>query len=425
MSARVLAWLAWLLGGLSVAMFFAMVVLTVSSLYVGPSARDASVWGVLGEMWGGVPLLAFPVVGALIASKRPENPIGWICLIVGLFWMLFGLEEGIGAYASARFGQVRPSLTIEALNQGIWALPVGLLGIYMILLFPDGKLPSRRWRPLAWFSGALIALICVTFPLSPGPLGEHPEYSNPLGQEWLSPFVDVGVFVVLLLPLCILASALSLIFRYRRSGGEAREQIKWLAFAACFVGAIYLGGLLARILFAPESLQPGVPEPSWVSLIESLSSLIYASIPTAIGFAVLRYRLYDIDIIINRTLVYGSLTVSLALVYLGGVISLQGLFRAVTGQGSQLAIVATTLAIAAFFNPARRRIQAFIDRRFYRRKYDARKTLEAFSAKLRDETDLEALSEELAGVVGETMQPAHVSIWLRPDEAPRRDAPAL
>ena len=135
------------------AMFFAMVVLTVSSLYVGPSARDASVWGVLGEMLGGVPLLAFPVVGALIALKRPENPIGWICLIVGLFWMLFGLEEGIGAYASARFGQVRPSLTIEALNQGIWALPVGLLGIYMILLFPDGKLPSRRWRPLAWFSG--------------------------------------------------------------------------------------------------------------------------------------------------------------------------------------------------------------------------------------------------------------------------------
>ena len=425
MSARVLAWLAWLLGGLSVAMFTAMVVLTVSSLFVGPSARDASVWGVLGEMWGGVPFLAFPVVGALIASKRPENPIGWICLIVGLFWMLFVLEEGIGAYASARFGQIRPPLTIEALNQGIWALPVGLLGIYMILLFPDGKLPSRRWRPLAWFSGALIALICVTFPLSPGPLGEHPGYSNPLGQEWLAWFSDVVVFVVLLLALCILASALSLLFRYRRSGGEAREQIKWLAFAACFVGATYLGGLLARILFAPESLKAGVPEPSWVSLIDSLSSLIYASIPTAIGFAVLRYRLYDIDIIINRALVYGSLTVTLVVVYLGGVISLQGLFRAVTGQGSQLAIVATTLAIAAFFNPARRRIQAFIDRRFYRRKYDARKTLEAFSAKLRDETDLEALSEELAGVVTETMQPAHDSIWLRPNEAPRRDARAV
>ena len=370
-------------------------------------------------------MLAFPVVGALIASKRPENPIGWICLIVGLFWMLFGMEEGIGAYASARFGQVRPSLTIEALNQGIWALPVGLLGIYMILLFPDGKLPSRRWRPLAWISGALIALICVTFPLSPGPLGEHPGYSNPLGQEWLSPFVDVWEFVVLLLPLCILASALSLIFRYRRSGGEAREQIRWLAFAACFVAATYLGGLLARFLFAPESLKAGVPEPSWVSLIDSLSSLIYASIPTAIGFAVLRYRLYDIDIIINRALVYGSLTVTLVVVYLGGVISLQGLFRAVTGQRSQLTIVAITLAIAAFFNPARRRLQAFIERRFYRRKYDARKTLETFSAKLRDETDLEALSEELAGVVGETMQPAHVSIWLRPDEAPRRDAHAL
>ena len=242
MSARVLAWLAWLLGGLSMAMFFAMVVLTVSSLYVGPSARDASVWGVLGELWGGVPFLAFPVVGALIASKRPENPIGWICLIVGLLWMLLGLEEGIGAYASARFGQVRPPLTLEALNQGIWALPVGLLGIYMILLFPDGKLPSRRWRPLAWFAGALIAVICVSFPLVPGPLGSHSGLRNPLGQEWLAWFSDVAVFVVLPLQACILASALSLIFRYRRSGGEAREQIKWLAFAACFLGTICLGG---------------------------------------------------------------------------------------------------------------------------------------------------------------------------------------
>ena len=421
MSARVLAWLAWLLGGLSVAMFFAMVVLSVSSLYVGPSARDASVWGVLGEMWGGVPLLAFPVVGALIASKRPENPIGWICLIVGLFWMLFGLEEGIGAYASARFGQVRPPLTIEALNQGIWALPVGLLGVYMILLFPDGKLPSRRWRPLAWFSGALIALICVTFPLAPGPLGEHPRYSNPLGQEWLAWFSDVAIYVVLLLPLCILASALSLIFRYRRSGGEAREQIKWLAFAACVVGATYLGGLLARILFAPESLKAGAPEPSWVSLIDSLGALFYASIPTAIGFAVLRYRLYDIDIIINRALVYGPLSAMLALIYVGSVVGIQAVLRALTGQESTVAVVASTLAIAALFNPLRRRVQASVDRRFYRRKYDAAKTLEAFSAKLRDETDLNALSEDLVGVVRETMQPAHASLWLRPDKVSKKD----
>ena len=395
------------------AMFFAMVVLTVSSLFVGPSARDASVWGVLGEICSGVPSLAFPVVGALIASKRPENPIGWICLIVGLFWMLFGLEEGIGAYASVRFAQVRPPLTIEALNQGIWALPVGLLGVYMILLFPDGKLPSRRWRPLAWFSGALIALICVTFSLSPGPLGELPGYSNPLGQEWLSQFVDVGEFVVLLLPLCILASALSLIFRYRRSGDEAREQIKWLAFAACFVGATYLGGLLARILFAPESLKAGGPVPSWVSLIDSLGTLIYASVPIAIGFALLKYRLYDIEIIINRALVYGPLTATLALIYVGGVVSLQYVFRALTGETSQLAIVASTFTIAALFVPLRRRVQAFIDRRFYRNKYDAAKTLEEFGARLRDKTDLETLGGDLVEVVQETMRPEHASLWLQ------------
>jgi hypothetical protein len=164
-----------------------------------------------------------------------------------------------------------------------------------------------------------------------------------------------------------------------------------------------------------------------LDLIEYAALLSITSVPIAIGFAVLKYRLYDIDLIINRTLVYGTLTGALALVYFGGVTLTQALFRNITGheQLSQLVIVVSTLLIAALFNPLRRRIQSFIDRRFYRAKYDARKTLEGFSARLREETELDALSDELAGVVRETMQPAHVSIWLRPDEAPRRDAQAL
>ena len=423
MRGRAAFWLAWSIAGLSMAMFFAVFVLTFLVLLAG-DAPYSGAWNFLGDLLTGVPFLAFPVVGALIASRRPENAIGWISLITGLFWMLFGVIDRFGWYEAAGSGQSRPPLTLDALSQGLWALPVGLLGVYMILLFPDGKLPSRRWRPLAWFAGTLIALICVSFPLAPGPLGNYPGYSNPLGQEWLAWFADVAVFLVLPLPVCILASALSLIFRYRRSSDEVREQIKWLAFAACLIGSIYLGGLLAQLIFAPASLQTGGVEPRWSSLINSLGTLSYAGVPVAIGFAVLKYRLYDIDIIINRALVYGSLTVSLALVYFGGVAGTQAAFRALTGQEQQpqLAVVISTLAIAALFGPLRRRIQSAIDRRFYRRKYDASRILAAYGTRLRDEVDLRTLSDDLLEVVRETVQPAHASLWLRPsDGSPRAE----
>jgi hypothetical protein len=225
--------------------------------------------------------------------------------------------------------------------------------------------------------------------------------------------------VIALLPICILASAVSLFWRYRHSGGEVHQQIKWEAFAASFVGVVYLSSVAMGLFFAPEA--------SWgsgdVSLLGDILLdavlLSYAGVPIAVGFAVLKHRLYDIDVVINRTLVYGSLTGTLALTYFGGVATTQAIFRALTGQEQQpqLTVVVSTLVIAALFTPLSRRIQFFIDRRFYRSKYDARKTLEAFSAKLRDETDLDALNNELVGVVRETMQPAHVSLWLCPDTA--------
>ena len=411
MNSRAASWLAWSLAGISVAMFVAGVAFTILSLLAGADRPS----GTVGDLVRYVPFLAFPIVGALIASRRPENPIGWICLTAGLFWMLFVVVAQYEAYQLATTGTVATSATFYALYAWLWVPPIGLPGIYMILLFPDGRLPSRRWRPFAWSAGAVMTVICVGFIFIPGPLEGHPGVRNPFGLEWLAWLRDVSIFIILLFPLGILVSALSLVFRYRRSRGEVREQIKWLTFAACVFGVLYLGSLLGQLLFAPESMESeGSSAPMWVTIVNNLRLISFAGVPVAVGIAILRYRLYDIEIIINRALVYGSLTATLVGIYFGGVVSLQYAFRALTGSESQLAVVASTLAIAALFNPLRRRIQALIDRRFYRQKYDAAKTLEEFGARLRDETDLDALGEGVVEVVRETMQPAHVSLWLRP-----------
>jgi hypothetical protein len=379
-----------------------------------PSAQPPITWGT-----GGlsivfvfmVPFLAFPLVGALIASRRPHNPIGWICLAVGLFWMLNIMSGGYGIYGLlASPGSVPFPAAIG--SQGEWMGPatVGLLGTYLILLFPDGRLPSAGWRPLAWLSGTVLVLVSIANALAPGPLPDLGGVRNPFGLEgypWRSGARDA---LNLLLSVCMLASVSSLVMRYRRSGGEVRQQIKWIAFAASVV-ALGVSGAVVLGTFAAGTA--GGTHPLLIGLLEDAITLSFAGVPIAVGFAVLKYRLYNIDVIINRTLVYGSLTATLVALYFGGIVVLQRFFVLLTGKQSTLAVVASTLLIAALFTPLRRRIQSYIDRRFYRRKYDARKTLEAFSAKLRDETDLEALSDDLVAIVRETMQPAHVSLWLR------------
>jgi hypothetical protein len=415
---RAYSWLAWALAGLSGALFVAGAILTILSLYVrAPAAQPSSDWGsgsAIGDLLILAPFLAFTIVGALIASRRPENPIGWICLVAGLFWTLIVLDGQYTAYALATTGVVPFPAAVAALNQWLWVPPVGLLSIYLILLFPDGKLPSRRWRPLAWFSGTVLIMVSLAIALAPGPLPDLGGVRNPFGLEGHPWIADASNVIPVLMPLCAVASALGLVLRYRRSGSEEREQIKWIAFAGSFVGLMSLITVFSALIFAPLFLGASGTQPLWLGVLQDVELLSFAGIPVAVGIAVLRYRLYNIDLLINRALVYASLTATLALVYFGGVVSLQYLFRALTGHGSTLAVVVSTLAIAALSSPLRRRIQAFIDRRFYRKKYDARKTLEAFSTKLRDGTDLDALSNDLVGVVRETMQPAHVSLWLRP-----------
>jgi hypothetical protein len=373
-------------------------------------------------LWAILPFLPFPIVGALIASRRPRNPIGWICLAAGITWML-GMVSGsyvLYGLRMARPGSVPYPAAVGSLSEFLPPTAL-LLGTFLILLFPDGRLPSSRWRLVAWLCGAVITTNIVAGIFVPGPLPEVREVRNPFGLEGQPWLADANEAIGLLFPLCLLASALSLLLRYLRAGEEVREQIKWLAFAASVVAFGVSGAVIHGSFFAAGAA--GSTDPLLGNLLEDTITLSFGGVPVAIGFAVLKYRLYDIDLIINRTLVYGSLTVMLATVYLGGVTATQALLQTFAGQDDlpQLAIVVSTLVIAALFNPLRRRIQTFIDRRFYRRKYDARKTLEGFSARLRNETDLDGLNAELVTVVRETMQPEHVSLWLRPDTPPKAE----
>jgi hypothetical protein len=418
-SGRAAAWLAWSLAALSVAIFAATGVFSVLTR----SPDNSSIVATVSDTVGFVLFLAFPIVGALVASRRPRNPIGWILLADGLLWMVLAITDSYYVYGVARPGSVPYPVAIGTIsNQWLWMPTVGLLGIYLLLLFPDGKFLTRRWRPLAWVSGVAIFAFSVAEGLAPGPLENQGGVQNPFGLEGFPWLPVVGYVSALLLPLCILGSAVSLVLRYRRSGREVRQQIKWVAFVASFSGLLYLIAMIISLVVQVRNNENVPAFPWWAEILFSVAVLGFAGVPVAIGFAVLKYRLYDIDIVINRALVYGSLTATLLALYIGGVAAMQTFFRALTGQEqqSQLAVVVSTLAIAALFNPLRRRIQAFIDRRFYRRKYDARKTLEAFSARLRDETDLQTLNRDLAEVIEETLQPTHVSLWLRP-AGPRRE----
>ena len=388
MSRRAAAWLAWSLWVLCVA-------LISFEFLASPTPPTDTFTATLRVL-----SLAFPTVGALVASRQPENPIGWIFCAAGLL-------TGVQPFASRYVDHVDPGHTgslpggelIDWISPWI-GVPVVLLAGALFLLFPSGRLPSRRWRAVVWMAACGSAMIALWTAIRAA-IGVSGGVVRVLGS--------VGIALLLV---SLLASVTSLILRLRGAKGDERQQLKWFVYAA----ALMAGGTAGGLLFSTGR----------ASLIAGFMSILgFMGLPICTGIAILKYRLYDIDVVINRTLVYGTLTVTLVAVYLVcvlllhlvAVVPLQYIFHAFTGQASTFAVVISTLAMAALFNPLRRRIQTVIDRRFYRSKYDARKTLEAFSAKLRDETDLEALSDDLTSVVRETMQPAHVSLWLHPDRA--------
>ena len=388
------AWSLWAVVVVLTALAMILVVVTRSVPH-GPYDQWQLVWLRMSED------VAFATVGLIIASRRPANPLGWLLLSFGLS---LSANEFLRAYADYtlfyRPGTLPAGLAIAWVATWIWAFIFPILP-FVFLLFPDGRLPSCRWRPFAWVAGLVNGLFALMVPFRAGGLEYYPAIPNPVGIPALTEAVfEAFAFVTFVV---ILLATISLPMRFRRARGDERQQLKWVAYAAVFLGVV------------------GVVAPRWASPLVSVivESLAFTGLAAAIAVAILKYRLYDIDRIINRTLVYGLLTAILGLIYVGAVLILGQVFGGMTEDPPSWAVAGATLAVAALFQPARRRIQAVVDRRFNRRKYNTAKTIEAFSARLRDEVDLDTLSAELLAVAHQTMQPTMAVLWLRPS-APGR-----
>lgn len=409
-SLRVLAWAVWWL----------MVAVNVSALPLlladRPSGPDS--WGgnfVAGYFLFRIMILTFPLVGLLILRRQPRNTIGWLLQAIGLVWALNGLAENYALYGMVIApGSLPGPEFVAAFNEAGWVPAIGLMGTFLFLLYPNGHLPSRRWRPVAWACAFTIVVGTLAIMLQPGTMEESPlpDTQNPLAWEAGAPLLTVALVVVLpLLPVGIVACAAALVTRFRRSRGVERLQLKWLALAGAVVAVLWAITLLVtRVSELVDLSDSGIAAAKALQLISLLS---FALVPVSIGIAILRHGLYEVDVVINRALVYGALTATLAGVYLGSVLLLQLVLSPVTSQ-SDLAVAGSTLAVAALFRPARRRIQRVVDRRFYRNRYDAARTLDEFTDRLRHQVDLDAVAFDLRSVVDTSVQPSHVSLWVRP-----------
>ncbi len=402
--AALLAWSIW-------ALSLALTGLGIVFLVLSSSTPIPPRWGPRG--FPAIAAVTASTVGALIVSRHPRHPIGWIFTWLGLLSGAQVLVEEYRVYALLAMGGSLPGGEISAwIGNWIWVPAVTPALTLLFLMFPTGRLLSPAWRAVAWFSAISAAALTLLIAFTPGPFEQFDVLNNPFGIEALGNLGISGVGPVALLVFAPLmaavgASVVSLIQRMRRSTGEERQQLKWFVYAA----------VLTALALPVASLGPR----SGVGPLLLISGM--AAVQVAVGVAILKYRLYDIDLIINRTLVYGSLSVALATVYFAGVAVLQAGFVSITGQRSPLAVVLSTLAIAALFNPLRGRIRVAIDRRFYRNKYDSSRLLEDFGAHLRDEVEISGLSASLIQAVDRALQPRTVSLWLREAREPLQQEP--
>lgn len=377
--------------------FTAVAVLALTTLgyvltVVNLTRLDLTAIEIIGEALAlAVWLFSFAVVGALIAYQRPWNVIGWICLLFALLWSLWSWSEALLRMEAGHPGSVSNPELIAALAYPFWVPGVGLIA-YLLLLFPDGHFPSPRWRPLAWILGIDLLLLTATAFFLPGPV-QDTEFVNPLGIEAFAPFRDGVPSYVLVVTLIasLAASAVSVAIRFRRSSGVERLQLKWLVSA----------GVIASVGYAT------------MFIVEFPVQLIWSLIPLAIFFALRRHRLYEIDRLISRTTSYAIVIVLLSVVFAGSVFVLRSLFS----SDNPSIVAASTLAIAALFNPLRRRVHHGVDRIFNRSKYDAEQVAETFERSLQTRTDLAEIRGGLAEVITTTMQPSQLGIWMRDSTA--------
>jgi hypothetical protein len=396
---RSAVWLAWALWTLAVAQVVAGLLLAnLNRLGVERLFAEFVVSQITATV-------AFATVGALIVTRRPGNSIGWLFAVIGVG---SGMGAWIGQYTRYTLftepGALPAGTLVSWLVFWAWMPFVVLAIVFLPLLYPTGRLPSPRWRPVAGLAIVAMVLLTLSSAITPGPIDSSlPDVSNPYPLEGHDSLLAALSGVAVALMAASLASAIAAqVTRYRRARGDERAQIKWFAYATVLlVGSFAIPVAIGYPDFSGSTLPAGI-----------MLALAYPGLPVATGIAILRYRLWDIDWIINHTLVYAVLSGLLLASYGLSVITLQGIFRAVTGQRSELAIILSTLLVAVLFQPLRRWVQRFIDRRFYRRRYNATRTLADFGAHVRDEIDLPVLTGALVSVVRETMQPTTISLWL-------------
>lgn len=384
------------LRGIAGAVFATSICLAVAGFLLKQSVTSEDAYG--------IPFLAFTVVGLVVVLRRPRNSVGWVFLVAGSAPTIGSFFMSTYAVRGSQIGLPGARIA-EWMSTWAWFPGIAAFMTFGLLLFPSGTLPSTRWKPVAYLSSLLIVIVTASFAIQPGRMHAFdlsaPGHENPFGWEAGAAVVDAVLGVAPpLLPLLGFVSLLSLIFRYRHSGIEERQQIKWFAYSA-FVLVVIVGleKVFERVLGEAATS------------VLFVFGMVLPSVGAGVG--ILKYRLFDIDVVINRTLVYGVLTAILVGVYVGVVFVLQQVMTGIT-QDSDVAVAASTLAVAALFRPLRAKLQAFIDQRFYRRKYDAAATLARFSSRLRDQVDLESVNAQVLGVVRETIQPSHASLWLRP-----------